>query len=339
MRRPLTLSFLILSVAAGPSAAQWSWNLTTNLPGENIGGIWAASPSQVFASGGYRTLDGFNGSSWFSYAQPPGANRYRVWGTSFTDVWSPGQSNLLHFDGTSWTESFQGGTELFGVWSNPEAGVFTVGDGTMYHFDGVNWTSVSTGLQTCHCNRLEDIWGSDANHVWAVGAAGHILRTNGVTATQEVLPVDGSVGFNDIYGTSAHDVWVVGTGGTVLHYDGSVWTIVPTPVASNLIGVFAFARNDVYVTSQNGLLMHYDGRHWNLINTGTSRDLFAIYGLQVGRQRLLYIGAATDPNQSLPDRGAILTGTFGMTTTPEPTTWILTGTGLVVLALFRRRRA
>ncbi len=110
---------------------------------------------------------------------------------------------------------------------------------------------------------LFSIWGESADHFFAVGTGGVILRatpsevvdlgppTLSFTRMQSPAQKD----LHGIHGTSGSDVYAVGLGGTILHYDGNVWNVetpkkaMPNDPAftTDLFGVFSYKSNAVAV--------------------------------------------------------------------------------------------
>lgn len=85
--------------------------MTTPSDAVTVFGIWAASPSDVYAVGGVAGGNGFvwhyDGSAWSAIALPAdhmGQAVFKVWGLASDDVWICGFGGILyHFDGTAWT--------------------------------------------------------------------------------------------------------------------------------------------------------------------------------------------------------------------------------------------
>jgi len=75
-------------------------------------------------------------------------------------------SNILHYDGNSWSEMSSGTTSwLNDVWGSSASDVFAVGDTTILHYDGNGWSEISSRTAMFLC----DIWGSSASDIFAVG--------------------------------------------------------------------------------------------------------------------------------------------------------------------------
>ena len=335
------LGLLLLSLLEPRvAAAQVSWVLNSSLPGLNAQWVWAASPTDVFASGGIATVDQFNGASWTQMSLPPGTNRYGIFGTAANNIYSAGQYGyqtgaLFHYDGTSWTTAFTTDeTELTDAWADDAGDAFATGDGRFFINHGAGWFEVATGLSHAfNTDRLSGIWGTDYDNVYAVGYGGLIAHWDGLTLTYS-QPFGNAFALSDIFGFSADDIYATGTNGTLLHFDGSTWSKIDVPTTGNLFGIYGFSPDDLYVVGDGGIMFRYDGVAWTLIPTPTTRDLFDMWGAQQAGEDFLVIAAANAGGS-----GTILEGSFaaqGAVVTPEPTPVVLLATGMMVLLLLPR---
>ncbi|MDF2691996.1 MAG: hypothetical protein K0S65_379 [Labilithrix sp.] len=78
---------------------------------------------------------------------------------------------------------------------------------------------------------LYGVWGNE-EVVWLVGEGGVLRRmthTRVPTRVFEPVPSPVTTDLRGVYGFSADDIWAVGDGATVVHWDGTVWTKVGTP--------------------------------------------------------------------------------------------------------------
>lgn len=75
------------------------------VPATTLYGIWGTADGSVrFAVGdGGKILTATGSGAWQSMASPTSHTLVRVAGSSATDVWALGDSVVLHYDGTSWT--------------------------------------------------------------------------------------------------------------------------------------------------------------------------------------------------------------------------------------------
>lgn len=121
---------------------------------------------------------------------------------------------------------------------------------------------------------LNSIWGSGKNEAWAVGDVGKVLRWNGTRWTDT-----GSVGapLYSVWGSSFRDVWVVGALGTARHWNGASWTTAPTGTTDHLRVVMGSGAQDVWAGGDNGTLAHWDGAAWALAPSGTSGTIVGLW--------------------------------------------------------------
>ena len=113
------------------------WTPVLEEEGLLLNALWGSSASDVFAVGfavddDYNVISAvrhFDGSTWSAMDVPSVGVVQDVWGSSPTDVYAVADDGaLLHYDGSSWTESRPARPTLLGVWGSSPAEVFLVGD-------------------------------------------------------------------------------------------------------------------------------------------------------------------------------------------------------------------
>jgi hypothetical protein len=85
-------------------------------------------------------------------------------------------STLLHWDGTSWTQTpnFPGQYDLASIWGFATNDIWVGSDyGNLFHYDGTSWKQSPTPTTTIS---LSDMWGADPRHIWVVGDLGLFLQ-------------------------------------------------------------------------------------------------------------------------------------------------------------------
>lgn len=142
-------------------------------------------------------------------------------------------------------------------------------------------------------NRIQSIWGSSPNNVWAVGPGG--LNTN-----ERLWHFDGNLWHpyqqyfpspECIYGIDSNNIWIGGSDGAIFHFDGSMWnqvySISRPDTTGNWIGeIWCESPNSVYATGtafvmqeprQRSFILHYDGVKWKEVFFSKSKlQLFRI---------------------------------------------------------------
>ena len=93
------------------------------------------------------------------------------------------------------------------------------------------------GLASGTAQALENVWGLDATHVWAVGDSGTILFWNGISWSAQSSGTTQTL--NGVWGVDNSHVWAVGSGGSLLFWNGSFWASLTSGTTSTLPGIGA----------------------------------------------------------------------------------------------------
>ena len=124
----------------------------------------------------------------------------------------------------------------------------------------------------------------DASHItraYAVGTDGTVLSYDGATWTDESpgLPDDLESVSGVIDADGVETLLAVGADGVVLQRVDGVWTVLPSPEAVHLFGVWVHNATDAFVVGDQGAVWRFDGvslvalTREILIDTGTIIDL------------------------------------------------------------------
>lgn len=203
---------------------------------------------------------------------PYGRDMEKVFGFAEDDVFAVGERGtvLRKQGGVVTVLPVPAVTNLRAIWGSAANNLWVAGDnGTLYRWDGTTWTpSVRPGNPM---TPVYDLFGLDANTIWAVGIAG-VWKWNGTTWTQETLPASitgASYDLRGVHATATNNVWVAGYPSAVMRYDGSTWAQVGTPLAGRTTDtfrdVFAFASNNAWivgVTVNNNGAWNWNGTSW-----------------------------------------------------------------------------
>jgi len=79
----------------GGPAATGSWIWDTPLPHNIFFGLWAASPTDVWALGGAGTILHWNGSAWSPVPSGVREILLGIWGAAADDVWAVGSDGVI----------------------------------------------------------------------------------------------------------------------------------------------------------------------------------------------------------------------------------------------------
>jgi hypothetical protein len=157
------------------------------------------------------------------------------------------------------------------------------------HWNGATWSLMKSPNATTGYDFLNGVAVVAADNVWAVGqaatgstystliehwdgAAWSIVTSPNVAGRSNVLEA--------ITVIAANDIWAVGNSTDsnfnnftlTMHWDGSIWSIVPSPVRNNdiLFAVDAVASNDVWAVGRSfqeaqTLTIHWNGVNWSIV--------------------------------------------------------------------------
>jgi hypothetical protein len=262
--------------SAQPGTSSWgpNWGVVgsphVGAVGGGAGGVTAASPTNVWAVGGYSPYpessasqpltEHWDGSAWTFVKTPKGPpDSYvnfltAVSAVSQDDVWAVGSISdqewwrtwTVHWDGSSWTHVRSPNTD----------GPFSINV-----FGGV--AAVAP----------DDVWAVGSNDTVAAepliehwdGSRWSLVPTDHLASAYDLLAVSA---------VSATDVWAVGYGSTA-HWDGSTWTAIKRPrvgLISALLAVDALSSSDVWAAgfsfdgnAEHALIEHWTGNRWNVV--------------------------------------------------------------------------
>jgi hypothetical protein len=182
------------------------------------------------------------------------------------------------------------------------------------HWDGSVWSPDSDSA--IPSGRLNGVWGSGAEDVWAVGDAGTILHWNG--HAWAALSGGTTEALSAVWGSGPDDVWAVGAGvfcsacssdsdcssgfacsngvcqlptlpdggacsdGNVTHWNGLVWSVASNTTSQTLTDVWGSGPGDVWATGAGawaipGYILRSDGSSWS-VSTTTNTDWHGVWG-------------------------------------------------------------
>ncbi|MBX7196747.1 MAG: hypothetical protein K1X94_32140 [Sandaracinaceae bacterium] len=321
--------------------SHWDGNAWSTPGSTGVVAFGGTGADDVWGVGGGITH--FDGSAWSGSPSPTEAPLRAVWASARDDAWAVGDAGtILHFDGTTWTRwaPIAPNVRFEGVWASAVDDVWAVGweqrvasggtyedYGVIYRGDGVGWSRMASAMVgPSYDLHFEDVWGSAADDVWAVGESGMIHHFDGLAWSAVASSASNRI--DGIWGTSSTDVWAAGYDG-VHHWDGTSWTRSDaTPL---LAAVWASAESDVWAVGDSGVVRHFDGSAWSTVTidvlAGVHRPfLRAIWGSSAED---LWIAAGVIPAGMGSVTSGLLLHRVGTTWTsiPSPAVESLWGSG------------
>jgi hypothetical protein len=97
------------------------------------------------------------------------------------------------------------------------------------------------------------------------------------TAPAKQAPIT-SAGFAEISGHAADDIWTVGSMGATAHYDGKQWSLFPSGIDTNLLGVWNAGANEAWAVGDNEVMLRWDGKAWSPVIAPSVGVLIGVWG-------------------------------------------------------------
>ncbi|WP_428263550.1 glucosyltransferase-I [Haliangium sp.] len=197
--------------------------------------VWGTRPNDVFAVGSWGQVAHYDGAEWtenFVLGAEARVDLSGVWGSASDDVFAVGHVTfehggvILHYDGEEWRPMNPNVAEaaFLDVWGTGPDDVYVVGFrgddhfdfvgpgtvGLILHYDGATWSERASFSGT----RLQAIWGSGKDDIFAAGAAGKTFHFDGST-WQRIRTGTAEVSFEGIWGLPGRRVFFVGQRGVI----------------------------------------------------------------------------------------------------------------------------
>ena len=187
---------------------------------------------------------------------------------SLDDVYVVSYANLLHWDGTTWTEMaffmtaipFDG--QVNRMWGTNGSNIYCVGrNGAIYHFIGASWQKLESGTTV----GFLDVNGNAATGVaFAVASSQEETKVYRIEGTQ-VSEVPGWPSENHLGGiwVSPSSTYVSGVG--IWRFDGdTTWNEVGEFPLTFYRDMAGNSDSDFMAGSWGGVVAHYNGNSWHL---------------------------------------------------------------------------
>ena len=143
-------------------------------------------------------------------------------------------------------------------------------------FSTVDWGAATSAETSGTTQNLNGVWGSSSTSIWAVGAGGTILKSNGTTWTSQTSNT--AQAFNGVWGSSATSVWAVGDGGTIMKFNGTTWSAQSSGVTENLNAVWGSDASNVWAVGTSGTILKFNGTTWTPQTSNTTQALNGVWG-------------------------------------------------------------
>lgn len=247
-----------------------TWTLYDSSTHNDLHGIWALSPSDVYSCGLNGTLLHFDGVNWRAETTPTTRHLYSVWGSGSSLFVSGTGGSIWRRQGQAWQEFVIAPGERFGCLGGYSAADIYAGgsNGLLYHFDGATWNRIVVFNDPLYDTEILDMWGPSP------GKMAFVDRYN-------LLWLDGTNwGVAEVRDENAYGIWgfslqqlVAVSAGSSTRLSNGLTTGFYTPVDQPLFDVWGTGVSDYYAMGRYGTALHFDGTGWQALSHGSVRDL------------------------------------------------------------------
>lgn len=203
---------------------------------KNLNAVSAASANVAYAVGNSGTVLRFNGNLWTVDPIATTKDLRAVSAFGPDDAIAAGWYGMWKRTSAGWDQLTDAPSfNAYALWAHSANDWWVAGDyGQLWHFtDGV-WTSYFAPEPV----QIHALWSLGQDYLFAVGAAGAVLRFDGtkwvqmpnVSTDRTLYAISGRVSDGQL------ELFVVGDGGVMLRFDGSQWTSVSPGNSGTQIG-------------------------------------------------------------------------------------------------------
>jgi hypothetical protein len=215
-----------------------------------------------------------------------------VWQQSSSNIYAVGNgSTVARYNGSSWSLVKTGlaSVPLMGVYGFSASNVWVAGGSMTANYNGSTWTSVSNPGGV-----YEDVWGTAANNVYAVGyynGKGMIaLNTgDGFKAVGNFQATVRGDTLRAIWGADPNDIVAVGDNGSIVGLyqvgNANIWQDMPNTCSTtaDFYGVWGTSVTNTYAVGSNGTICSYNNNtgSWSKVSglpSGLTATLTSIGG-------------------------------------------------------------
>ncbi len=237
------------------------WRVLFNAS-QPLSAVAAVDAAHVWAVGRHGAVVFWNGASGIESQGPWPNDLHGIWAASPTDLWVVGQAGALwHGNGVKWVvQPLPAGVrpaDLWAVTGSDANDLWVCGDGpTMLHFSRGTWYPVAVPTQ----RNLAALAGSSPRGIWALsfGIAGvqDLIKWDGESWKSWTNPAWLSTSTSQaqgIWAGSDDDVWVA-EGDKILRGNGAVWETLATP-PGGVTTVWGDAGGGVWGAGEDGTIV------------------------------------------------------------------------------------
>jgi hypothetical protein len=246
---------LACSASCGASLAEcarFGWNAEP-LPLSFASAITGTGDDDLWVVGDGGVALHYNGAAWTQVPTGITDDLFRISAAAPDDVWAVGSAEVLHWNGSAWSNASAPGGAYTDIWAG--SGVVAAATTTgVVSWNGASWQLVGaypgTAIGVIRGTGANDLWAADSTELW---------HWNGTTWSASLAAAAQSIS-----AVAPDDVWLSGSVGpmfesVIAHWNGSTWTQYASEVTDLYTAIVANAPNDVWIGGTGGTAYHFDG--------------------------------------------------------------------------------
>ncbi|HRZ78499.1 MAG TPA: hypothetical protein P5044_00700 [bacterium] len=197
---------------------------------------------------------------------------------------------LINKDHWEWTAQGEltNDAAVVAVWGTSLKDIFAVGVddyprvGAIFYFDGSEWMKMGITSK----NKLNGVWGTASDNVYAVGKNGTVIHYDGVEWKLMESGTDKSL--NSIWGMDKNNIYACGEN-VIVNFNGTEWKQVLKDNDSFLLGIDGTGSDNIFavgrttdIENPEAVIYHFDGSVWKKIETEIKNTLFDVLAMEDG---------------------------------------------------------
>ena len=225
------------------------WNVMDSGTSENLNFVRTESPTNAFAVSSWGTIFQYNGVKWERYHEGPHGVLMDYCGIN---LGFPPGFNPCYYD-----ENYSGG----------------IGAAWPIVAHSINDICIEYSYGRPGYEELKGYYQFNGNDWQRVYSCEESTQSEKVTQKE----INNEFRLNAIFGFSPNDIYSVGGGGQLLHFDGSEWSLIKTPVQTNLNDIHGSSNNNIIAVGDNGVIIRFDGICWKSIPSDIQSNLNSVF--------------------------------------------------------------
>jgi hypothetical protein len=217
-----------------------------------------------------------------------------IFAFSENDIWFCSYSNLVHYNGTTFSSKAQFMTsinfngQVKKMWGTDKNNIYCVGrNGAIYHYFGTNWQRIESGTNA-NIVDISGIQNDDGKYIKYCAADNFMLKINDDN-NLSLIAVEQGMFLNSVWAASNRLIYTAGNG--IVLFKNNSWQKINTPDINTIYRIKGQSYNDIVGLSSNLSIFHFNGYSWNSIQAGINNIYLKI---QIKNNTIATVGWQSD---------------------------------------------